>query len=59
MPTDRTTEELRSTIYLNKYSVSKIDDDQLEISIIGDGEGGVFSLTEFEKVVDKFYNEEF
>ncbi len=48
-----------STIYLDKYLLSKLDDGQIEITIIGDGEGGIFSLQEFEKVVDKFYNDNF
>ncbi len=46
-------------VYLNKYVIDKLDDDQISISIIGDGEGGTFSLEEFEKVVDKFYEENF
>lgn len=47
------------SIWLDKYTICKLDDDQIIIEIIKGGEGGVFSLQEFEKVVDKFYNDNF
>ena len=46
-----------TTIYLNEYKISKVDDDQISIGI--DGEGGTFDLKDFEAVVAKFYKENF
>ena len=54
--TDKTT---TATIHLNTYQISKLDDDQLNISIRGEGEGGTFDLKAFEELVDKFYKENF
>tara|TARA_R110002126_G_scaffold277279_1_gene423042 strand:+ start:202 stop:357 length:156 start_codon:yes stop_codon:yes gene_type:complete len=48
-----------ATIHLNTYQISKLDDDQISITIKGEGEGGTFDLKAFEKVVGEFYNENF
>ena len=47
------------TIILNKYIITKVDDEQVNITIIKDGEGGTFDLAKFEEAVDNFYTENF
>jgi len=50
---------MSSIIYLEKYIISKLDDNQIVITINKDGEGGTFDIKDFERVVDKFYKDNF
>jgi len=55
----RAVKEETQMIILNKYLIVQSGDGKIDISIIGDGEGMGVVLEKFEKVVDKFYNENF